>query len=492
LAYDDDGNPTEPEWPEADIIIGNPPFIGGNKIRQELGDKTVDSLFKLYDGRIPAFADLVCYWFEKARAQIERGVTQRAGLIATNSIRGGANREVLKRIKETGDIFMAWSDNPWTLNGAAVRVSIVGFDNGSAQLKYLDNGQVVEINADLTSSADITQALQLAENAKICFIGTKKAGPFDVDEHFASKLIKASNSSDYKNSNVIFPWLNGQSIVRRMEPKWVIYFGDLSQEEAACYKEPFAYVKNMILPIREKNNEERARRLWWQHRRPATEMREETSKLTRFIATPRVSKFRLYAWVPSNTLPDDGIYVFAREDDYFFGVLHSRLHEVWALRMGTSLEDRPRYTPTTTFETFPFPWPPGHEPSETEDVRVAEIAHWARELHQWREAWLNPPPPASNVIDVAYEKMVKNRTLTNLYNGLVYYRETVKAGKLFDRAAFDKETRKSVSRAAIEELDDIHTALDVAVLDAYGWPHTLSDEQILERLLALNLARARG
>ena len=144
-----------------------------------------------------------------------------------------------------------------------------------------------------------------------------------------------------------------------------------------------------------------------------------------------------------------------------------------------------------TFGTFPFPWPPGEEPSEAEDERVAEIAHWARELVNWREAWLNPPRDEFySGVGAAYEKMLKKRTLTNLYNGLVNYRQTVKAGQLFDPAEFAKVTRKSVTRAEIQELDDIHTALDHAVLDAYTWPQNLSDEEILERLLALNLERA--
>jgi len=130
LAYDENGKPVEPNWPQADVIIGNPPFLGGNKIRAELGIKYVDDLFKLYEGRVPAFADLVCYWFEKARAMVETGKVRRAGLLATNSIRGGVNRRVLERIKEPGDIFWAQSNRDWVLDGAAVRVSMVGFDKG--------------------------------------------------------------------------------------------------------------------------------------------------------------------------------------------------------------------------------------------------------------------------------------------------------------------------------------------------------------------------
>ena len=234
-------------------------------------------------------------------------------------------------------------------------------------------------------------------------------------------------------------------------------------------------------------------------------MRRALADLPRFIATPTVAKHRLFVWLQHPTLPDHQLIAIARDDDYFFGVLHARPHELWALRMGTWLGvgNDPRYTPTTTFETYPFPWPPGREPqpdltggrhlSGLDDdgaARVADIAHWARVLVRWREAWLNPPPPTPGTLDVAYDRLIKVRTLTNLYNGLVYFR--AHKGPAFDRAAFDQSTRRSVSPDEIEELDDIHRALDAAVLRAYGWPETLSDEAILEQLLALNLARAGG
>lgn len=131
LARDADGHPSEPPWPAADVIVGNPPFLGGNRIRQQLGDEYVDRLFVLYEGRVPAFSDLCCYWFERAREQIAKGRARRAGLLATQGIRGGANRRVLERIKESGDIFYAQADRPWILDGAAVRISMVGFDDGN-------------------------------------------------------------------------------------------------------------------------------------------------------------------------------------------------------------------------------------------------------------------------------------------------------------------------------------------------------------------------
>jgi hypothetical protein len=170
-------------------------------------------------------------------------------------------------------------------------------------------------------------------------------------------------------------------------------------------------------------------------------------------------------------LANQGTLVFARDDDYFFGVLHSKLHEVWSLRMGTSLEDRPRYTPTTTFETFPFPFPPGQE--DVNSPAYAAVAAAARALHVEREAWLNAPGLS--------EKARKEHTLTNLYNALNVWR--------------GKESMKTKSDAAdfAPRLADLHDALDAAVCAAYGWPaDVLRDEdEILRRLLALNLERSK-
>ena len=148
LAREGDGALREPDWPEADVIVGNPPFLGGKRLRAELRDAYVDDLFALYRGRVAREADLVAYWFEKARKEIEGGRAKRAGLLATNSIRGGANRRVLSRIRETGGIFFAESDRPWVLNGAAVRVSMVGFDDGTETEKTLDGVPAAAINPD--------------------------------------------------------------------------------------------------------------------------------------------------------------------------------------------------------------------------------------------------------------------------------------------------------------------------------------------------------
>lgn len=262
----------------------------------------------------------------------------------------------------------------------------------------------------------------------------------------------------------------------------------MTEEEAKQYIGPYEYIKKHVYPERILNRRATRRDRWWLHSETAPAMRNACLDLDRYIATPRVSKHRIFIWVSRGTIPDDGVYIFAREDDYFFGVLHSLIHEIWARRAGTQLRDAEsgfRYTATTTFETFPFPWPPGQEPAA--DARVMAIAAAARRLDQFRTAWLNPPP--ENIGTTIPSHVLNALTLTNLYNALTLYRTAYK-GKLQDRVRWHKETKGIITPEQIDELDYIHTTLDHAVLAAYGWPPTLSDEQILERLLALNLQRA--
>lgn len=191
LTHNAVGKPMEPEWPQADCIIGNPPFLGGHLLRQRLGDKYVDSLYLVYEGRIPPQADLVTYWFEKAREQIETGKTKRSGLLGTQGIRGGANRTVLDRILECGGIFLAWSDRDWILDGANVHVSIIGFDDGSQMEHVLDGNPVLLIHSNLTSEANTTTAAPLGENANLCLRANEKGGPFEIDAAVAHKMLTA-------------------------------------------------------------------------------------------------------------------------------------------------------------------------------------------------------------------------------------------------------------------------------------------------------------
>jgi type II restriction/modification system DNA methylase subunit YeeA len=467
-----DGTPREPDWPAVDVIVGNPPFLGGYRLRSELGNEYVDALFKRYEGRIPPPADFVTYWFEKARAHIAAGKAKRAGLLSTNSIRGGANREVLKRIKESGDIFMAWADREWVLDGAAVRVSMVGFDDKTEVTKTLNGQPAATINPDLTASVDITKAKRLSENANICLRGNEKHGPFDIPEELAQKMLRAENESGRSNADVLHPYINAYDVVRNPRKMWIIDFFEMSLEEAEKYELPIAHVRQFVKPIRDLNNRARRRENWWQHGEIIPNMRRAIDKLSRFVVTPAVAKHRIFVQMNHGLVPDHQLMVFAREDDYFFGVLHSKLHEVWSLRMGTWLGvgNDPRYTPTTTFETFPFPWPPGAEDLASPAHQAISAA--AAQLHTERDAWLNPP--GDRIPDL------RERTLTNLYNALAVFRGQ------------EKMKVRAAAGDFAPRLAELHDALDRAVCAAYGWDaDILADEEaMLRALLALNLARA--
>jgi len=455
LAFDDEGNPVEPEWPEADVVIGNPPFLGGYKLRSELGDSYSNSLFALYAHRLPGTSDLCCYWFEKARKMISTGALQRAGLLATQGIRGGASRAVLEQIKKGGDIFWAESDRNWILNGAMVHVSMVGFDAGAELVRECDGVRVPRINADLTALEDFTAAVRLAENKGLVFKGDAKVGSFNIGAEEASEMLASSgNPNGRPNSDVVRPWRSTRDITGRPRDLWIIDFGtSMSEEDASAYQVPFQHVVKHVLPLRNRSKRDTYRDRYWIHGEARPGMRRQLHGKIRFIATPTISKHRLFAWIPQGILPDQQLLVFPCEGNYFFGVLHSKVHELWARRQGAQLrevESGFRYTPTTCFETFPFPWPPGKEP--TDDPIVQAIAAAAVDLVTKRDRWLNP--------EGASEAELKKRTLTNLYN---------------QRPTW---------------LDLAHTKLDEAVLDAYAWPHDITNDKILERLLALNLERA--
>jgi hypothetical protein len=489
----------ETKWPKANVIIGNPPFLGTKKQWSELGVDYSERLRRLYKGRVPGFADLVCYWFEKARQAIEKDGLGAAGLVATNSIRGGANRQVLDRIAASTKIFEAWSDISWVNEGAAVRVSLVAFGHGMGQ-PLLDGKPVDRIHADLTAGTNLTNARKLRENVNCSFVATVKAGAFDVPGETARRWLQLPNAHGRSNADVVKRWANGMDMTRRWSDTWIVDFGlDMSETDASLYEVPFDHVKRHVYPMRATNKRSSYRDFWWLFAEPIPKMRAALRDLPRFIATPVLAKHRLFVWMHRSVLPDHQLVVTARADDTTFGMLHCRFHELWALRMGTSLEDRPRYTPTTCFETFAFP--SGLSPADTANQQVEStadgaiipaglgdsataaalaIARAAKRLNDLREAWLNPPEWTERVPEIAplgmdrspypdrvipkhgYEKQMAARTLTNLYNV---------------RPAW---------------LDSAHKELDRAVAAAYGWTDytpAMSDETILQRLLTLNLER---
>jgi type II restriction/modification system DNA methylase subunit YeeA len=263
-------NGIEAEWPDAEFIVGNPPFLGGKLLRSGLGDHDVERLFDLYRGRVPPEADLVAYWFEEARVQVKSGQTKRVGLVATNSIRGGANRRVLDRIVSEHGIFEAWSDEPWVIDGANVRVSLICF-GGTDDALRLNGLPPLRINADLTAGdLDLTKAKNLNENRGVSCMGDNKGGAFDIPGELARTWLQLPrNPNNRRNTEVLRPWKNGRDITRRSADKWIFDFGwEMSEEEASLFEAPFKYVKKNVFPERSKNRRECYRMYWWRHVEP--------------------------------------------------------------------------------------------------------------------------------------------------------------------------------------------------------------------------------
>jgi hypothetical protein len=496
----------EAAWPKASVAVGNPPFLGDKKMRAELGDSYTELLRNVFQGRVPGGADLVCYWFDKALQAIKTGGLTAAGLVATNSIRGGKNRTVLDEVAKTSRIFDAWRDEAWVNDGAAVRVSLVAFGDGALQAR-LDGAEVAVVNSDLSAhTADLTKSLRLRENQRGCYYATVKAGSFDISGQLARSWLKLPNPHGRSNSEVVKPWMNAMDLTRRSGDKWVVDFGtEIDLATASLFEAPFAHVVAHVKPEREKTRRDKYRNVWWQFAEPIPGMRSALAGISRYIATPAVAKHRIFAWVSVTVIPDHALMVIARADDSTFGVLHSRFHELWSLRMCTWLGvgNDPRYTPTSCFETFPFPLglaPTDTATRETESLEegalipaslhpktqraaAVAIALVSKRLSDLRETWLNPPEWTQRVPEIVplgtdksfypdriipkpgHEKDLAARTLTNLYN---------------QRPAW---------------LDAAHKDLDVAVAAAYGWTDytpEMSDEEILRRLLALNLERAKA
>ncbi len=269
---------------------------------------------------------------------------------------------------------------------------MIGFDDGTEQHRLLDTRPVMTINPDLTSSSDLTSAKILSENLGLSFQGTAQVGPFEISEELAKRFISVTgNPNNRPNSDVIKRSINGLDIVRNPRNIWTIDFGaEMSLADASEYEQPFEYIRKHVKPFRDNVRRKNHREKWWLFGEARPGMRRALSGLSRYIATPWVSKYRIFVWVPIETIPSL-VAVIARDDDYSLGVLQSKIHLVWALKQGSSLEDRPRYTPTTTFETFPFPWAPGKEPKD--NTRVQAIAKAAKELVEQRDRWLNKEKP---------------------------------------------------------------------------------------------------
>lgn len=484
---------SEYHWPKVDTIVGNPPFIGDKKMNRELGEGYTSSVRELYKGRVFGGADFVCFWFYKAYEYLKDNRLKRVGLVSTNSIRSGRSREVLKKICDSYCIYNAWSDKEWVNEGASVRVSMVCFSK-EPMPSHLNGSKVQKIYPNLegkidNSSIDFTRAKKLKENKKTCFVGVIFNGEFEVSGEFAREcLLDPVNVNGKPNTDVIRPTLNGDNFNGSRPEKWVVDFGvEMDKAEASFYEKPFRYVLENVKPYRQRKNDDgefevkdsSCREKWWRHARPRPAMRKAMQGLDHYIATPMVSSYRTFSFLDSSVLPDQKLVTYARDDFGFLGILHSKMHYLWTLRMCSWIGagNDITYSNQAVFETFPFPsgMEPNVELSEFEDnLKAQKIIVAAKRLNELRESWLNPAGSIKRIpevvdgypdrivpVDKASEGILKKRTLANLYS---------------DMPTWLRETHK--------ELDD-------AVAGAYGWLTDLGDDEILEKLFVLNQERAK-
>ena len=472
------------EWPDADVIVGNPPYLGAKLLKRRLGVEVTEAMRALYTGRLPGFTDLVCYWFENARVMIEAGTATRAGLVATNSIRKNTNLPVLHRIAAATRLFEAWSEEQWTVDGAAVDVSLICFGDIGDETARLNGEPVGAINADLTTGLDLTAAKPLRENRNGAFLGIQKSGPFDVPGEVARAWMREpANPNNRSNSEVLKPYWNGDDLTGRPRDIFLIDLPlGLSKADVTLFASPFRHIATT--PDDDGKTVEQLRTAlggragprWWEPHWPRPEMRSRIESLRRYLVTAETAQHRVFVWLSYPVLPDKNLIVIPREYDLMFGLLQSRFHAAWALRKGSDLEDRPRYTHTTTFATFPFP--EGMSPTQsTQSARAlptaAAIETAAARLNTLREAWLYPHDLITEQPEVVeglpMRRLAKNdtarqqlarRTMTALYN---------------DRPDW---------------LVEAHRELDAAVAAAYGWPDDMTDDDALHRLLAMNLQRS--
>jgi hypothetical protein len=493
------------EWPEADAIIGNPPFLGSKYLRkgrpatrtkpalEGLGDVYVDQLFAAYAGCVPASADLVSYWFCNAHRAVEQGRLISLGLIATKSIgKGASNRPLAGILSQTEfGIFNAWRNEAWVIDGADVRVAIVCAMRGPTEFS-LNGAASGPINPDLTSGLDLSKAKSLGANKNQAFQGVKLNGPFEISAVDARAMLLApSNPNGLGNKEVVQRFVGNDDVTMRDCDSWVIDFTAFpAMEDASLFEQPFAQVHKEVIAHREKlavgkTTETDRLSSYWLMQRPRPKLRAATAQRERVIAVPETSEHMLFRFLPHDAVFSGSLFVIVRDDMTTFGLLSSRLHEAWARAQGNQLGagNQGRYNATRTFQTFPFPeglTPDIPAADYASDPRAQAIAAAAARLNELRENWLNPadlvvrepevvPSYPDRILpkDEAATKELKKRTLTNLYN------------------------------ARPPWLANAHAALDAAVADAYGWSDDwragrLDDNEILTRLFALNQIRSAG
>ncbi len=466
------------EWPRADFIVGNPPYIGEKMQRTALGDGYVDALRTAYENSVSKSADFVMYWWVTAAQEVASGRTQRAGLITTNSIKQAKNRVHIRLARDSGTyVIWAISDHPWIneVEGAAVRVAmtvLVSDAPGLATLLTVDDDgrllrseRAVQLNDDLTTGRDISSVCErsLLANLELCFQGCKIGGKgFRLTRDKALDFL----GSDSRHGKFVRPLLTGRDVTMGEEPDWVIDFGLLDLTDARQVPILFDYLRDHVYADRQSSKRKSYREYWWRFMEPRRGFRSAAAGLSSLFATVEVSKFRFFVRVTAEAVPDGTLMVVTSQDSVILGTLSSSFHEAWILasggRMGVGNDSR--YSKILCFDSFPFPTPPN-------ELRT-QIAAVAERLDSHRKDAL------------ARDERV---TMTGMYNVV----EKLRSG-----AALTPKERNLHEIAACGILRDIHDELDALVAQAYGWPWPMEREEILERLVALHDERvaeeARG
>lgn len=491
-------NPCKAEWPAADYIIGNPPFIGAAPMRATLGDGYVEALRNAWFD-VPESSDFVMYWWHKAAETVRTGRAQRFGFITTNSLRQTFNRRVVQaqlEAKEPLSLIFAIPDHPWvdSGDGAAVRIAMTvgqagdlagtlqtvtaesttdGEDAHNVEFKT----RTGKLHADLKAGASVSSASDLRSNDGLAIKGFELGSQgFLLNVSDAEKMLAAEPSL----SNVLKPYMNGSDLVDGKVTRFVIDFFGLSEAEVSKYPVLYQCLLDHVLPERKINRESRTASKWWLFRRSGEALRIAVAALPRFVATTRTAKHRIFQFVPGNLIAESKIVIAALDDDYSLGILSSRIHIQWALAQGAMLENRPNYNHTECFNRFPFP--------DASDAQKAEIRTIAEKIDAHRKRQ-----------QAAHSTL----TLTNMYNVL----EKLRSGEVLN----DKD-KVIHAQALTSILQELHDNLDRAVFAAYGWDdlaaelvgkpgattplpdkpeaQAQAEETLLSRLVDLNTQRA--
>lgn len=488
-------NPRRPDWPKADYIVGNPPFVGGKDVRARMGGGYAEALWKAHK-HMNESADFVMYWWDRAAEILLRKGTglKRFGFVTTNSVSQVFQRRVMEKYlseKKPLSLVMAIADHPWTKvtrDSAAVRIAMTVAEAGKHDGLLLEvireegvetDSPVIlfgdkrgKINSDLTVGVDVASAVALKSNDGISSRGVVLHGAgFIVSPQEAAHLGLGRRVGLESHIRL---YRNGRDLTDRPRGAMVIDLFSLSADEVRSrFPEVYQHVK---LEIKEKivvrdgkeqyvgrdwNNREYRKLNWWLFGENVPDLRKALTNLSRYIATVETAKHRVFQFLDAAILPDNMLVAIAVNDGHAHGFLSSRFHVIWALSQGATLEDRPRYSKSRCFDPFPFP--------AATDAQKHAIGAIAEELDGHRKRVL-----------AAHDHL----TLTGLYNVL----ERLRAGT--KPADLDTKERRIFDDGLVLILKDLHDRLDVAVAEAYGWPVDLPEEQVLANLVALNRERA--